>query len=52
MLFSPHGGRIVEHMLQEKKAPFLFVGGAPAQMFSVYSVQKQWTPEGLVGYPV
>ena len=52
MLFSLHGSHIVEHVLQQKKAPLLFVGGTPAQMFSSYLIQKQFTPEGPVSYPV
>ena len=34
MLFSLHGGHIVKHVLQQEWAPFLFLGGTPAQMFS------------------
>ena len=33
MLFSPYGGHILEHVLQQEQAPFLFLGGTPAQMF-------------------
>ena len=38
----------MEHTFQEKKAPPLYVGGTPVQMFSSYLIQKQlgsgWLP--------
>ena len=38
MLFSLHGGHFMEHVFQQEQYPFLFLGGAPAQMLPVYFI--------------
>ena len=35
MLISLHGGHVVEHVLQQEKAPFLLLGGIPTWMLYV-----------------
>ena len=50
MLFFPHGSHIMEHVLQQEHAPFLFLGTDPAMILSVSLIQEQLTLEGLVSY--
>ena len=52
MLFSLHGGHVMDHALQQEQVPFLFLGGAPAQMLSAQLIQEQLTLKGPVSYPV